>query len=169
MDEQEAEHQQTFDRLISEYRVRPTAMQPIWEFAGYAMGTSHTENPSTAEAWRRKKQIGKIRVDRHDTTIMPHSNLEFQFTGYATALLGKEAAMACTVRGWPWHGCSKTAVLTVFRFKVAVETEIGHHYNDQLRELSEAGIDDPQLREVWKLWTNSLWRRVVLTTYWWLL
>ena len=63
----------------------------------------------------------------------------------------------------------KTAVLTVFRFKVAVETEIGHHYNDQLRELSEAGIDDPQLREVWKLWTNSLWRRVVLTTYWWLL
>jgi len=30
----------------------------------------------------------------------------------------------------------------------AVETVIGEHYNDQLRELNDENIVDPQLREV---------------------
>src|ERR1700682_5877223 len=37
---QEAEHLETFDRLIAEHRVRPTALPPIWHVAGYALGAA---------------------------------------------------------------------------------------------------------------------------------
>lgn len=36
--EQEKKHRQEFERLISEYRVRPTVMTPIWNIAGFALG-----------------------------------------------------------------------------------------------------------------------------------
>lgn len=38
MAEQEREHLDTFDRLIAERRVRPTALTPIWRVAGFALG-----------------------------------------------------------------------------------------------------------------------------------
>ncbi len=47
--------------------------------------------------------------------------------GAATGLMGREAAMACTV---------------------AVETEISQHYNDQLRELIEKAPEEVELRDV---------------------
>ena len=75
--EQEKHHKATFDKLIPKHRVRPTALMPLWDIAGFALGAG-------------------------------------------TALLGKEAAMACTV---------------------AVETSIGEHYNNQIRTLLE---DDPE-------------------------
>ena len=78
MAEQEAGHRRRFDALIAARGVRPTALQPLWSVAGYALGA-------------------------------------------ATALIGPEAAMACTV---------------------AVEEEIERHYSQQLDEL---GDDDPEL------------------------
>eukprot|EP01100_Stratorugosa_tubuloviscum_P000314 TRINITY_DN1065_c3_g1_i3.p1 TRINITY_DN1065_c3_g1~~TRINITY_DN1065_c3_g1_i3.p1 ORF type:complete len:224 (-),score=97.82 TRINITY_DN1065_c3_g1_i3:146-817(-) len=83
MAEQEEIHLETFNKLIVDYRVRPTALYPIWNIAAYALG-------------------------------------------YFTGKLGKEAAMACTV---------------------AVETVIGEHYNSQLRQLNELGVDEAQLRQ----------------------
>jgi len=80
MAKQEEGHRAKFDALMAERGVRPTALQPFWSFAGYALGAG-------------------------------------------TALLGPEAAMACTA---------------------AVETEIDKHYSDQLDELAEGG-DDPEL------------------------
>lgn len=38
MAEQEREHLETFDRLIVERGVRPTALNPLWHFAGFAVG-----------------------------------------------------------------------------------------------------------------------------------
>jgi 3-demethoxyubiquinol 3-hydroxylase len=73
MYDQEAEHFETFNRLIHKHRVRPTALYPLW--ATLATGL-----------------------------------------GWSTALMGREAAMACTE---------------------AVETEIGGHYNSQIREILE--------------------------------
>ena len=35
---QERRHLQRFDRLMSERRVRPTALQPLWNMAGFALG-----------------------------------------------------------------------------------------------------------------------------------
>lgn len=79
--DQEVHHLDTFNKLIVKHRVRPTAMRPLWNMAGYALGVG-------------------------------------------TALLGEKAAMACTE---------------------AVETEIGGHYNDQIRGLLDMLKDDKDL------------------------
>ena len=78
MAEQEATHRTRFDALIAIRGVRPTALQPLWSVAGYALGA-------------------------------------------ATALIGPEAAMACTA---------------------AIEEEIDRHYTEQLDELDD---EDPEL------------------------
>jgi ubiquinone biosynthesis monooxygenase Coq7 len=84
MAEQEHDHLRAFDALAARRGVRPTALQPLWSVAGYALGA-------------------------------------------ATALLGPEAAMACTA---------------------AVEEEIDRHYTHQLARLDEISgtpDDDPEL------------------------
>jgi ubiquinone biosynthesis monooxygenase Coq7 len=40
MAEQEAVHRAKFDALIAERRVRPTALQPFWNVAGFALGAA---------------------------------------------------------------------------------------------------------------------------------
>src|SRR6185436_2077655 len=35
---QERLHLETFDRLVAERRARPTALQPLWHLAGFALG-----------------------------------------------------------------------------------------------------------------------------------
>ena len=40
MAEQEQRHLKTFDRLINERRVRPTALEPVWRVAGFALGAA---------------------------------------------------------------------------------------------------------------------------------
>ena len=81
MAEQEAAHLARFNALIARRGVRPTALQPLWSAAGFALGA-------------------------------------------ATALLGPEAAMACTA---------------------AIEGEIDRHYTAQLDELRD---HDPELSEI---------------------
>jgi ubiquinone biosynthesis monooxygenase Coq7 len=83
MAEQEQGHRAEFDALMAKRGVRPTALQPFWNVAGYALGAG-------------------------------------------TALLGPEAAMACTA---------------------AIETEIDEHYSRQLEELERDG-DDPELADM---------------------
>jgi 3-demethoxyubiquinol 3-hydroxylase len=75
---QEARHRRVLDAMLAARGVRPTALAPLWNVAGFALGA-------------------------------------------ATALIGPEAAMACTA---------------------AVETEIDLHYGAQLDEL---GDSDPEL------------------------
>jgi ubiquinone biosynthesis monooxygenase Coq7 len=40
MAEQEQKHLQTFDRMLPEHRVRPTALSPLWHVAGFALGAA---------------------------------------------------------------------------------------------------------------------------------
>lgn len=40
MAEQEKAHLETFDRLLIERRVRPTALAPLWHVAGFALGAA---------------------------------------------------------------------------------------------------------------------------------
>lgn len=77
MAEQESKHLARFDRLMAERRVRPTALQPVWHVAGFALGA-------------------------------------------ASALIGPEAAMACTA---------------------AIEQEIDRHYSSQLEELGDSDAE----------------------------
>lgn len=37
---QEEHHLKTFDRLVNERRVRPTALEPVWRVAGFALGAA---------------------------------------------------------------------------------------------------------------------------------
>lgn len=83
MAEQEEGHRARFDALMAERGVRPTALQPFWSVAGFALGAG-------------------------------------------TALLGPEAAMACTA---------------------AVEEEIDKHYSEQLDKLRENDVD-PELADM---------------------
>lgn len=78
MAEQEERHLSAFDKMMEERGVRPTALHPVWNAAGFALGA-------------------------------------------VSAVIGPEAAMACTV---------------------AVETEIDRHYSEQLAEI---GDSDPEL------------------------
>ena len=73
MADQEEIHKSTFDEYIVKENVKPTALFPFWNLAGYALGLG-------------------------------------------TALMGKKAAMACTV---------------------AVEKVIGEHYQEQLELLGD--------------------------------
>jgi ubiquinone biosynthesis monooxygenase Coq7 len=38
MADQEQRHLKTFDKLVNERRVRPTALEPVWRVAGFALG-----------------------------------------------------------------------------------------------------------------------------------
>jgi 3-demethoxyubiquinol 3-hydroxylase len=78
MAQQEQRHLSAFDKMMAQRGVRPTALQPFWDVAGFALGA-------------------------------------------ATAAIGPEAAMACTV---------------------AIETEIDKHYAEQLAQL---GNSEPEL------------------------
>jgi ubiquinone biosynthesis monooxygenase Coq7 len=40
MAEQEERHLKAFDRLINERKVRPTALEPVWRVAGFALGAA---------------------------------------------------------------------------------------------------------------------------------
>ena len=40
MAEQERRHLESFDRLVADRRVRPTALQPLWHIAGFALGAA---------------------------------------------------------------------------------------------------------------------------------
>jgi ubiquinone biosynthesis monooxygenase Coq7 len=40
MARQEREHRKAFDRLLVERRVRPTALSPLWNVAGFALGAA---------------------------------------------------------------------------------------------------------------------------------
>lgn len=40
MAEQEQQHLKTFDTLVNERRVRPTALGPVWQVAGFALGAA---------------------------------------------------------------------------------------------------------------------------------
>lgn len=40
MADKEREHLATFERLLPQYRVRPSALQPVWHVAGFALGAA---------------------------------------------------------------------------------------------------------------------------------
>eukprot|EP00057_Strongylocentrotus_purpuratus_P007053 XP_011661527.1 PREDICTED: ubiquinone biosynthesis protein COQ7 homolog [Strongylocentrotus purpuratus] len=85
--------------------------------------------PLIQEMWDQEKHhketferlIPERRV--RPTVLLPIWNVAGYVLGAGTALMGKEAAMACTV---------------------AVEESIGQHYNDQIRALIE---DDPEVHK----------------------
>lgn len=65
MAEQEAVHRAKFDALLAERGVRPTALQPLWSVAGYALGAATALiGPKAAMACTAAVET---EIDRHYT------------------------------------------------------------------------------------------------------
>ena len=60
---QEEQHLQRFDQLLAERRVRPTALQPIWHAAGYALGAATAL--MSEEAAMACTDAVETEIDRH--------------------------------------------------------------------------------------------------------
>ncbi|HET7709790.1 MAG TPA: demethoxyubiquinone hydroxylase family protein [Sphingomicrobium sp.] len=63
MTAQEARHLQRFDRLMAERRVRPTALQPVWNVAGFALGAATAL--MSEEAAMACTDAVETEIDRH--------------------------------------------------------------------------------------------------------
>ncbi|MEJ5977057.1 demethoxyubiquinone hydroxylase family protein [Novosphingobium sp. PS1R-30] len=62
---QEAEHRARFDALLAKRGVRPTALQPLWDVAGFALGAvTALAGPTTAMACTAAVEE---EIDRHYT------------------------------------------------------------------------------------------------------
>ncbi|KAI8371382.1 ubiquinone biosynthesis protein COQ7 [Radiomyces spectabilis] len=100
------------------------------------LGHDPNLRPLLQEMWDQEKKhlkyfsdlVGHHRV--RPSLLRPIWEVAGFAVGAGTALLGKEAAMACTE---------------------AVETVIGHHYNDQLRELATIKDDNEDLVHLKKI------------------
>ncbi|MDE8348470.1 MAG: demethoxyubiquinone hydroxylase family protein [Acidocella sp.] len=82
MKEQEQHHLDTFTKLITERRVRPTALLPIWHIAGFALGAA------TAALGTRAAMACTVAVEE---TINEH------YLAQETALADDEAPLRATI------------------------------------------------------------------------
>ena len=60
---QEARHLERFDRLMTERRVRPTVLQPVWNMAGFALGAATAL--MSEEAAMACTDAVETEIDRH--------------------------------------------------------------------------------------------------------
>ncbi|KAG7092217.1 hypothetical protein E1B28_008584 [Marasmius oreades] len=112
------------------------AANAIYHGQHFILGRDPVAGPLIKEMWEQEKKhievMDKLQVQHNirPTILTPIARVAGFGLGAVTALMGKEAAMACTE---------------------AVETVIGEHYNDQLKEMESLPSDNPSvplLREV---------------------
>ncbi len=89
MAEQEAEHLETFNAILSKRQVRPTALTPFWDVAGYALGAATALiGPKAAMACTQaveevidahyEEQLQYLRKERPDETELAGIIEKFQ-------------------------------------------------------------------------------------------
>ena len=79
MADQEQEHIEKFNELILEHRVRPTALLPIWNIAGFALGASTAlmgEKAAMACTVAVEKVIGEHYQEQLDLLEDDHKDLK---------------------------------------------------------------------------------------------
>jgi ubiquinone biosynthesis monooxygenase Coq7 len=79
---QEERHLAAFDRLVNERKVRPTALEPVWRVAGFALGAA-TALMGEKAAFACTAAVEEV-IDEH-------------YAGQVTALTGKDDALKATV------------------------------------------------------------------------
>jgi ubiquinone biosynthesis monooxygenase Coq7 len=82
MAEQEQRHLKAFDRLVNERKVRPTALEPVWRVAGFALGAA-TAALGEKAAFACTAAVEEV-IDEH-------------YAAQITALEGKDEALRATV------------------------------------------------------------------------
>jgi ubiquinone biosynthesis monooxygenase Coq7 len=83
MADQEQRHLKTFDRLVNERRVRPTALEPLWRIAGFALGAASAAMGEKA-AFACTAAVEEA-IDEH-------------YAGQIAALEGKDESLQSTVK-----------------------------------------------------------------------
>jgi ubiquinone biosynthesis monooxygenase Coq7 len=79
---QEERHLKAFDRLVNERKVRPTALEPVWRVAGFALGAV-TALMGEKAAFACTAAVEEV-IDQH-------------YAGQVAALEGKDEALKATV------------------------------------------------------------------------
>ena len=77
MAEQEKEHLEVFDRIMSERNVRPTVLNPVWHMAGFALGAA-TALMGTRAAMACTAAVEEV-IDEHYQTqrdLLDHWDVE---------------------------------------------------------------------------------------------
>jgi ubiquinone biosynthesis monooxygenase Coq7 len=82
MAEQEQRHLKAFDRLVNERKVRPTALEPVWRIAGFALGAA-TAALGDKAAFACTAAVEEV-IDEH-------------YGAQIAALEGKDEALKATV------------------------------------------------------------------------
>jgi ubiquinone biosynthesis monooxygenase Coq7 len=82
MAEQEQRHLKAFDQLVNERKVRPTALEPVWRIAGFALGAA-TAALGEKAAFACTAAVEEV-IDEH-------------YAAQITALEGKDEALKATV------------------------------------------------------------------------
>jgi ubiquinone biosynthesis monooxygenase Coq7 len=82
MAEQEERHLKAFDKLVNDRKVRPTALEPVWRVAGFALGAA-TALMGEKAAFACTAAVEEV-IDEH-------------YAGQVAALEGKDDALKATV------------------------------------------------------------------------
>ncbi|KAF8332565.1 COQ7 protein [Amanita rubescens] len=125
-----AEQQRTLDSAIRVDQAGEVAANWIYKGQFHVLRRDQITGPLIQEMWDQEKKhlevMDKIQLQHEirPTILLEVAKIAGFGLGAATALMGREAAMACTE---------------------AVETVIGEHYDDQLREMDGLPANHPSV------------------------
>jgi ubiquinone biosynthesis monooxygenase Coq7 len=128
MYQQELRHLETFDRLMAERRVRPTALQPLWHLAGFALGATTAllgEKAAMActvavEEVIDEHYAGQVAALGHEEAALKDTLEEFR----AEELEHRDLALAHGAEAAPGYEVLSTAVKTGSRLAIWLSERI---------------------------------------------
>jgi ubiquinone biosynthesis monooxygenase Coq7 len=128
MYQQELRHLETFDRLMAERRVRPTALQPLWHLAGFALGATTAllgEKAAMActvavEEVIDEHYAGQVAALGHEEAALKDTLEEFR----ADELEHRDLALAHGAGAAPGYEVLSTAVKTGSRLAIWLSERI---------------------------------------------
>lgn len=125
---EEQRHLQTFDRLINERRVRPTALEPVWRVAGFALGAA-TALMGEKAAMACTAAVEEV-IDEHyagQIERLGDSDDELKSTVAdfrADEIAHRDAALASGAEEAPGYPLLREAIKTGCRIAIALSTRI---------------------------------------------
>jgi ubiquinone biosynthesis monooxygenase Coq7 len=128
MAEQEQEHLKAFDALINERRVRPTALEPVWRLAGFALGAT-TALMGEKAAMACTAAVEEV-IDQHyagQIERLGESDPAFKKTVEtfrADEIAHRDTALAHGAEGAPAYALLSGAIKAGCRLAIALSTRV---------------------------------------------
>ncbi|KAJ6611746.1 COQ7 protein [Mycena sp. CBHHK59/15] len=130
------DQRQQLDRALRVDQAGEIAANYIYMGQMFILGRDRALRPNSQEMWDQEKKhlavMDKLQLQHRirPTLLSDVAKIAGFGLGAVTALMGKEAAMACTE---------------------AVETVIGEHYDDQLKEMESLPSEHPSIPLLWDI------------------